>query len=398
MPDYIVTNDRLIAKTWCPIDKIDDNALEQIKSLGNHPFLYKWAAIMPDCHYGKGATIGSVIPMEEVIIPSCVGVDLGCGVCTTKTNLKVDDIKPHLEKIDHQIRRSVPMGFNHRKDLSYMDKYPLSILYQSDFEKRVKIVCDTHMMGEYDKVFKQLGTLGGGNHFIELQYDSEGYIYIMIHSGSRNFGLQIANKFIKNAKAETNKYRYRVPKDLDFLHYDSDLGKAYVYQMRVAVEFAYVNRYIMMMCIQDDLQRVFPGVKFEEYINIPHNYASLENHFGKNVWVHRKGATHVTEKITGIIPGSMGTKSYIVKGTGDKDSYLSCSHGAGRVLGRNKAKELLDLEGFQKSMEGVFSKDINEKHLDESPAAYKNIDEIMEHQKDLVVKEVELTPVLNLKG
>lgn len=398
MPDYILVNDKLVAMTWCPIEKIDDNALEQIKSLSEHPFLFKWAAIMPDCHYGKGATVGSVIPMEEVILPSAVGVDIGCGMMVSKSTLKLDNIKDRLSEIDHQIRRSIPMGFNHHKDLHTFNKFIVTYCGFEGLDYKIKVTCDAHMMGEYDKIFRQLGTLGGGNHFIELQADPEGNIYIMIHSGSRNFGLQVANKFIKNAKLETEKYRYKVPQDLDFLHEDSDLGRAYICQMKVAVEFAYVNRYLMMLCIQDDLQRLFPGVKFSEFINIPHNYAAKENYFGRNIWVHRKGATHVTENITGIIPGSMGTKSYIVKGTGNKDAYNSCSHGAGRVLGRNKAKEVLSMDAFNKSMDGVYSSDINEQHIDESPDAYKNIDEIMEHQKDLVVKQVELRPILNIKG
>jgi len=402
--DVITKNGKLVAKTWCPIDKLEASALVQILKLADHPFLFNWAAIMPDAHQGKGATIGSVIPMEEVVIPAAVGFDINCGVVSFKTSLKLGDLDD-LPLIDKQIRRSIPLGMNRHGKVPYQ--------YLEDKDDLVRLVNEAEdaLFVKRSESFKQLGTLGGGNHFIELQKDDDDNIYVMIHSGSRHFGKTIAEKFMKNAKNEARKYRLDIPDDLEFLHVDSDLGRAYLHLMKAAMEFGYANRMYMVHLIQDDLKRLFPGIQFANLINIAHNYVALEHHYGRNVWVHRKGATRVTPNTVGLVPGSMGTSSYIVKGTGNKESYNSCSHGAGRVLSRTAAKGkwdrrsqsyitdgALSIEDFRDDMASVYTQNIDRHHLDESPQAYKNIDEVMEHQSDLVVKVLELKPILNIKG
>jgi len=241
----------------------------------------------------------------------------------------------------------------------------------------------------------QLGTLGGGNHFIEIQKGSDGHIWVMIHSGSRNLGYKVANQYNEEANELNEKWHTSVPKEhqLAFLPVDSQLGKEYMTEMNYCVDFALANRKLMMDRILD----IF-GVEHDPMINIAHNYASLENHFGKNVFIHRKGATLAREGTVGIIPGSMGTKSYIVEGLGNKESFESCSHGAGRKMGRGEAIRSLNLEEEQAKMEGVLGKPRTQQDLEEAPGAYKDIDVVMDNQKDLVKILVELRPLGVIKG
>jgi tRNA-splicing ligase RtcB len=382
----IIETQKGIAKAWIPLEKIEPSALQQIYAMIEHPRLFKHVAIMPDVHAGIGATIGSVIPLEGAVIPSAVGVDIGCGMCSMKTNLQLEELKPHMAGIHDAIIRDIPRGFEHRTPSQkwavheFASKEVLSSL--RDYEKLAD-----------DSLFSQLGTLGGGNHFIELQQDADGSIYVMLHSGSRNIGNKLAQIHIKKAKELAN-----APKDLEFFEEDSDNGKQYLKDMTFALNFARENRFIMMNVIKKILYTVFPDATFEPVINIHHNYAAKEKHFGSDVWIHRKGATHVTSDITGIIPGSMGHPSYLVRGKNNAESFNSCSHGAGRVMSRKKAKSELDIDMFTAQMEGIYSTSVDIHHLDEAPDAYKNIDEVMENQTDLVNVQLKLTPVLNIKG
>lgn len=395
-----INTEKLEVKMW--LDEIEDGAVEQIKHLANLPFAFKHIAIMPDSHQGYGMPIGGVLATKDVIIPNAVGVDIGCGMCAVKTSLTEIDTET-LKKIMDEIRKAVPVGFNKHKEALSPGLMP-SYKYDTD-DKTCPIVYQ-----EFKNALYSIGTLGGGNHFIEIQKGSDGHIWIMIHSGSRNFGLKIAEHYNKLA-IELNRLWYSdsgVPAEweLAFLPLESEEGKAYIREMNYAVEFALANRKLIMDRIQKCFYDVIYGKDkpvdpiFEPMINIAHNYARLENHFGHNVMIHRKGATHADTDTIGIIPGSQGTKSYIVKGKGNIMSFKSCSHGAGRKMGRNQAQKNLNLEEEIKNLndKGVIHAIRGVKDLDEAPGAYKDIDIVMKNQEDLVEVLVELTPLGVIKG
>lgn len=384
------TENKLEIKSWC--ENPEQGCLEQANHLANLPFAFKHIALMPDTHQGYGMPIGGVLATKGVIIPNAVGVDIGCGMCAVKTSLTEIDTET-LKKIMGEIRKAVPVGFAHHKveqDGDLMPDY-----HDGDFTDMP--ICER----EYDNALFSLGTLGGGNHFIEIQKGSDGHIWIMIHSGSRNFGLKIADFYNKLAISLNEKWHSSVPEDweLAFLPLESEEGKAYIREMNYAVEFALANRKLMMTRIEDIFTSV-TGSSRLDFINIAHNYARQENHFGHNVWVHRKGATLADADTVGIIPGSQGTKSYIVKGKGNIMSFNSCSHGAGRKMGRKEAERTLNLEEEIKLLDdkGIIHSVRHASDLDEAPGAYKNIDVVMEEQKDLVDILVELTPLAVIKG
>lgn len=377
-----IKEDGLPIKLW--LDDIEDSAMEQIRNLSKLPFAFKHIAIMPDSHQGYGMPIGGVLATKGVVIPNAVGVDIGCGMCAVKTSLTELDTDT-LKKTMGEIRKTVPVGFEHHKhpqDESLMPYYDGSHVVVSR---------------EYNSALKQIGTLGGGNHFIEIQKGSDGHIWVMIHSGSRNIGKQVADYYNKVAVKSNEKWHSSVPKEweLAFLPMDSAEGKFYIREMQYCVDFALANRKLMM----DRVLEIF-GCEHEEMINIAHNYAKMENHFGENVLVHRKGATLATTNTIGIIPGSQGTKSYIVKGKGNPESFNSCSHGAGRKMGRNQATKLLNLQEEIKKLDdqGIIHGIRTERDLDEAAGAYKPIDEVMNNQRDLVEVLVELTPMAVIKG
>ena len=387
------------------LDEIEDNALQQAKNVANLPFVHKWVSLMPDCHMGYGMPIGGVVALENVISPNMVGVDIGCGMCAVKTSLTEIDTGT-LKKIMGEIRKVIPVGMNKHKEEQNNDLMPID----AGAGKIVDI--------EYKNAQKSLGTLGGGNHFIEIQKGDDGHIWIMIHSGSRNLGLKVANHYNKLAVELNTKWYSLVPKEyeLAFLLVDSEEGQAYIREMNYCVEFALANRKLMMERIKMIFENIYPiiedkvdnannperisNLEFKSIINIAHNYASQENHFGKNVWIHRKGATQAKKGQIGIIPGSQGTSSYIVKGLGNPESFESCSHGAGRVLGRKQAERELDLEKEIKILDdqNIIHGIRHKSDLDEATSCYKNIDNVMENQKDLVKVLVKLKPLAVVKG
>jgi tRNA-splicing ligase RtcB len=393
----IISTEKLPIKMW--LNEVEDGALEQIKNLANLPFVFKHIAVMPDCHQGYGMPIGGVMATKGVIIPNAVGVDIGCGMCAVKTSLTEIDTGT-LKKIMGEIRNSIPVGFNHHKekqDFQLMPKLPVL---------PIENICEQ----EYKNALTQIGTLGGGNHFIEIQKGSDGYIWIMIHSGSRNFGLKIAKYYNDVAIRLNEKWHSEIPSqwELAFLPLDSDEGQNYLTEMQYAVDFALANRKLMMFRITEIFGNLLNDKNCpethtfsqENLINIAHNYAKMENHFGQNVMVHRKGATLATPDTIGIIPGSQGTRSYIVKGLGNPDSFNSCSHGAGRLMGRKDAEKRLNLEEEVKKLDdqGILHAIRSKGDLDEAPGAYKSIVEVMDNQKDLVEVLVELTPLGVIKG
>ena len=378
----VISTERIPIKMW--LDEIEDNALAQAKNLANLKFAFKWVAIMPDSHSGYGMPIGGVLATEQVVSPNCVGVDIGCGMVAVKTSLteiNVDAIKTIMGKV----RKVVPVGFNHQKDNQEWIGF--------DAAPDIPII-----QKELSSARKQLGTLGGGNHFLEIQHGDDGHIWIMIHSGSRNFGLQTANVYHKTAQELCAKWNSDLPdKDLAFLPMDSKEGQEYFVAMNYCLDFAKANRALMMERVADIFQEVC-GATIEDEINIHHNYASMEHHFGKNVLVHRKGATRANKGLRGIIPGSMGTHSYIVEGLGNEDSFQSCSHGAGRRMGRKEAQRTLNLEEEQAKMVGIVHGLRTNNDLDEAPGSYKDIDVVMVNQTDLVKPIVTLTPLGVIKG
>jgi len=382
----IISTEKVPIKMW--LNDIEDGALGQAKNVANLPFIFKHFAVMPDSHQGYGMPIGGVLATKGVVVPNAVGVDIGCGMCAVKTNVYGIE-KETLKTIMGEIRNSIPVGFKHHEkeqEWSGFDDAPISIG-----------VIDQQL----SSARKQLGTLGGGNHFIEVQKDRDGLVWIMIHSGSRNFGLKIASEYHKKALHFCKQWYSQLPdEELAFLPIETQEAKEYMEAMNYALEFARENRFNMIDRIKGVFENVIPGADFEEIINIHHNYAAWEHHFDQNVIVHRKGATSAKIGEIGIIPGSQGTKSYIVRGLGNPDSFMSCSHGAGRKMGRKQASRELDLETEKKILDdqGIIHGIRNIADLDEAAGAYKDIYEVMYNQRDLVEIVEELTPLGVIKG
>jgi len=383
----VINTEKVPIKLW--LSDIEDGAMNQAKNLANLPFVFRHIALMPDCHQGYGMPIGGVMATRRVVVPNAVGVDIGCGMMAVQTSLEVNASQDTIKKALSQIRKLVPTGFqkhNEPKNVVCMPNDAFGPIIDREFVN----------------ARKSLGTLGGGNHFIEIQAGSDGYIYLMIHSGSRNLGLQVAKHYNNLAVDLNEKWFSVVPKkyELAFLPLDSEEGQSYLIEMQYCVKFALANREEMMVRVKEAISYTFGDVWFSVPINIAHNYVAMEHHFGQNVLVHRKGAIKAQDGQFGIIPGSQGTASYIVEGKGNKESFESCSHGAGRKMGRKQAQKMLDLEIEKKRLDdiGVIHAIRNVKDLDEAPGAYKDISKVMENQSDLVNILVELKPLAVIKG
>ncbi|CAK8724888.1 hypothetical protein GMJAKD_15050 [Candidatus Electrothrix aarhusensis] len=379
------------------LNDLEDGALEQAKHLANLPFAFRHIALMPDAHQGYGMPIGGVLATEGVVIPNAVGVDIGCGMCAVKTSVQEIE-RDALKKIMGDVRKRIPVGFNHHKKAQDESLMPDGY---ADCLDGLKIV-----QGEYRSTLKQVGTLGGGNHFLEIQQGSDGFVWLMIHSGSRNLGYKVAHHYNKLAIELNRKWHTSVPEkwQLAFLPLDSQEGRDYLQEMQYCVDFALANRQLMMQRMQEIFAEVVGEiageVQFAEIINIAHNYAAMEHHFKTDVMIHRKGATKAAVGQLGIIPGSQGTASYIVQGRGEPESFMSCSHGAGRRMGRKQAQKELDLAAEKERLDaiGVIHGIRNTKDLDEAPGAYKDISVVMANQQDLVDILVELRPLAVIKG
>ncbi len=380
---------RIPIKLWA--DRIDENAMVQAEDLASLPFAYHHIALMPDVHCGLGMPIGGVLVTKGVVVPNAVGVDIGCGMCAVKSSLRVEEVnRKSLSKVVELIKERVPVGMEHHAHLCDESLLPQGY----DVEKlpyvKTQLIAARH----------QLGTLGGGNHFMEIQKSKEGDVWMMIHSGSRNVGKRVADHYGKIAKRLNAMWYSSTVEGLEFLPIETAEAKAYWNEMLWCVDFALCNRRAMMDAMCESLSSVFPHVEFEPMINIAHNYAAWENHFGRNVIVHRKGATRAYNGEIGIIPGSQGSKSYIVQGLGNPESFMSCSHGAGRVMGRREACNVLDLKKEIRRMnaKGIIHGISERRHLDEAPSAYKDIDTVMANQVDLVKPIVQLSPLAVIKG
>ena len=380
-------------------EDFEEGAQDQAANLSNLPFAFHHIAIMPDVHQGYGMPIGGVMATRGVVVPNAVGVDIGCGMRACKTDILIENFdKDTLKRIMGKIRQSVPVGFKKHSEGQVVSRKLDDALHNINHDDSV---CWRHL----ENAFKSLGTLGGGNHFIEFQAGSDGFIWVMVHSGSRNLGNQVANFYNKKAIELNEKMYTMVPKawQLAFLPMDSDitdLGWHYIDEMNFCVEYAKQNRKLMMDRIKISICSEVIGAKFDTDLDVAHNYARYENHYGKNVYVHRKGATSARKDELGIIPGSQGTASFIVKGLGNEKSFCSCSHGSGRVLSRKKCKSDLNLAEQKEILDsqGIVHGLRSEGDLDEAPGAYKDITEVMENQNDLVKEVIKLLPIGVLKG
>lgn len=386
-------------KAWVDNVPLEEEALSQALNLTMLPFVYKWIALMPDAHAGRGSTVGSVIATDKAIIPAAVGVDIGCGMMAVKTSLNASDLPETLKDIRHQIEHDIPVGFNKYSSKNLpTDEYFNQVSFDLGFSYK-PIIEKYPEIETKDSPVLQLGTLGGGNHFIEICLDEQNNVWIMLHSGSRGVGNRIGTFFIEKARQEMRRYFINLPdKDLAYLSEDTQLFEDYVQCVDWAQKYAMENRAVMMHRVVAALQRFTkPFYLVNEAINCHHNYVKKENHYGKNVFVTRKGAVSARNGQLGIIPGSMGAKSYIVEGLGNEEAFQSCSHGAGRVMSRTKAKASFSIEDLENATQGVEcrkDKDV----IDEIPMAYKSIEAVMMAQKDLVRPLHTLKQILCIKG
>ena len=381
--------------SWLPEDQIEDSALQQIRNLSELPFIFRHVAVMPDCHFGMGATVGSCIPTLRAIIPAAVGVDIGCGMIAVKTPLVKDDLPEDLSDLRKAIEEQIPLSAG---------RYNRSV--KKTARERVGQLeaqaAELDRLDFYDKVDrnwrKQLGSLGSGNHFIEIVLDEEDSVWAFLHSGSRGIGNKLATLHIKTAKALMQKWYINLPDaDLAYLVEDTPEFDDYMTDLLWAQDFAKLNREEMIERILKILQYRFGEFEEVERIQCHHNFTQREHHFGKNVLVSRKGAIEAREDQLGLIPGSMGTASYVVRGKGNMASLNTAPHGAGRSLSRNKARSSFTMEDFDQYMEGIEVRR-SEAFLDELPGAYKNIDLVMEQSRDLVDVVHTFRQIVNVKG
>ena len=397
----VFNGEKTHAKIWT--DHVEESAMKQIEDLCALPFIHKHVAIMPDVHCGYGSTVGSVIPTRGAIIPAAVGVDIGCGMAAQQTSLTANDLPDSLTALRDSIERAVPHGFITIRGRSIKGSWevePQSVVSRwRGISERLDDIVAKYPKLERKNPLKQLGTLGGGNHFIEICLDESETVWVMLHSGSRGIGNMIGTMFIQIARKDMQRHFINLPeKDLAYFPEGTEHFEDYWNAMQWAQEYAMENRKAMMESVLRVMHKLLPPFSLGKMaVNCHHNYTEIENHFGANVYVTRKGAVRARIGDLGIIPGSMGTRSYIVEGLGNPESFNSCSHGAGRTMSRTKAKAVFTVEDLAAQTEGVeCRKDASV--LDEIPGAYKDIDEVMANQADLVKPLHTLRQVVCVKG
>lgn len=393
----VITSQRVPVKIWT--DDVDDKSRQQLANIASLPFIHHHVAAMPDVHLGIGATIGSVIATHKAIIPAAVGVDIGCGMVACRLSLTANDIdEKSLRKVFDQISRDVPVGRAQHKDRDVL------LHAAMPFEARLDKMTDKHprllkAFGKFSKWMNQMGTLGGGNHFIEVCLDESDQVWVMLHSGSRGIGNAMASYFIELARQDMERWMIHLPdRDLAYFPEGSEHFDDYVEAVTWAQEYAMQNRESMVDLVLAALGRHLPEFDVtSEVVNCHHNYVTVEHHFGQNVWVTRKGAIRAREGDLGIIPGSMGARSYIVNGKGNPDSFTSCAHGAGRRMSRTTAEKTFTEADLAKQTDGVICRK-DKGVVDEIPGAYKDIDMVMANQADLVDVLHRLKQVVCVKG
>lgn len=389
-------------KMWTKGVLVDDNSKQQLLQTAQMPFIYKWMAVMPDVHFGLGATIGSVIPTKGAIIPAAVGVDIGCGMMATRTSLTASDLPDNLHSLRTELERLIPHGMTKRGRDRGSWETPPEMVDQAwtDLVADFKYICAKHPRLKNTNNRKHLGTLGTGNHFVEICLDEHEHVWIMLHSGSRGVGNAIGNHFIEIARKDMQKHFINLPnKDLAYLVEGTEHFDDYWFAVGWAQRFAMKNREIMMQSAIKALATIVPK-PFQarlEAVNCHHNYVEKEEHYGEEVMVTRKGAVRARLGEYGIIPGSMGAKSFIVRGLGNQESFCSCSHGAGRVMSRTEAKRRFTVEDQIAQTEGVECRK-DAAVIDEIPSAYKPIEDVMKAQSDLVEVVYTLRQVVCVKG
>ncbi|MED5513126.1 RtcB family protein [uncultured Pseudoalteromonas sp.] len=392
-------------KAWTKGVPFEDAAIAQLNNIAQMSLVHSHIAVMPDVHMGKGATIGSVIPSVDAVIPAAVGVDIGCGMVATKTTLTASQLPDNLAAIRHAFEAAVPHGRTGRgrraRDRGAWHNIPDVVAGEwQKLEKRFEKICAKHPAIKNSNHVNHLGTMGTGNHFLELCLDENNAVWIMLHSGSRGVGNRIGTYFIELAKKEMERHQINLPDmDLAYLKEGSEYFDDYVEAVEWAQDFAAKNREIMMFNAIKALKKQIP-IAFETAelaVNCHHNYISREHHFGKDCFVTRKGAVRAQKGEMGIIPGSMGSRSFIVRGLGNPDSFNSCSHGAGRVMSRTKAKKVFNIQDQIAATQGVECRK-DAAVIDEIPHAYKDIEKVMAAQQDLVEVVHTLKQIVCVKG
>lgn len=394
---------KIISKGKVPVkiytDEVESSAMQQLYNLSQLPFIHSHLAVMPDVHAGKGATVGTVIPTKSAVIPAAVGVDIGCGMNALRLSISANDLPDNLRAIRLAIEETIPVGYNmHRVDRARASTIRVLSSGLDRIIDRHKKICSLQKK-PYQTWIRQLGTLGGGNHFIELCLDENQNVWVMLHSGSRGIGNAIGRYFIALAKKDMGQHIVNLPdKDLAYFKEGSRYFDDYVHAVEWGQDYALENRREMMNLILGVLRKKLRkfGIT-KEAINCHHNYISREVHFGEEVIVTRKGAISAREGELGIIPGSMGDKSYIVRGKGNPQSFHSCAHGAGRKMSRNVAKRQFDEDDLLIQTRGVECRK-DKGVVDEIPRAYKDIDQVMNHQSDLVKVVHTLKQIVCVKG
>lgn len=385
---WTITSENVPIFVWAR--SLDEGTVTQAKNLANLPFAFHHVALMADAHVGFGMPIGGVLATRGQILPHAVGLDIGCGVRAWRTNVPVAALLPHRDRILNDIQRSVPQGFEWHK---------------ASQAARTRLFDDVpripSLAAEIEKAKRQIGSLGGGNHFIELQADPDDVVWAMVHTGSRNIGKQVAEHYDKLAREANRRSDSLVPTEwgLAHLEFDSELGREYFSAMQWCLKFAQESRRLIAEEVQRAIARHFPDAEPDEALDVHHNYASVERHFGEEVIVHRKGAVRASGTV--FIPGSMGTASYVGEGLQSADAFESCSHGAGRALGRKEAMRTFETRSVLAELEerGVrLFKAHKADVAEEAPAAYKDIEDVMELQRDLVEPRVRLRPIGVVKG
>jgi tRNA-splicing ligase RtcB len=394
-------------KMWTKGVPVEPEAKDQLARLAQMPFIYRHVAVMPDVHVGKGSTIGSVIPTLGAVIPAAVGVDIGCGMMAAKTTLRADDLPDNLGKLRSAIEQAIPHGMSPKtrsakgRDVGSWNNAPPAVdAGWAKLKDEFDAICRKYPKLRNTNNYKHLGTLGSGNHFVEVCLDEQGFVWLMLHSGSRGVGNAIGSHFIELARQDMRSHMVNLPdQDLAYLkegtqHYDD-----YVEAVGWAQKFARINREVMMHNLIHAVRSVIrkPFETHVEAVNCHHNYVQKERHFGKDVLVTRKGAVSAREGELGIIPGSMGAKSFIVRGKGNPESFNSCSHGAGRVMSRTEAKRRFTRADHERATQGVECRK-DEGVIDEIPMAYKDIDAVMQAQRELVEVVHTLKQVVCVKG
>ena len=394
MSPSTINGDRVPIRVWANVHELESDAIRQLKAVAALPWVAHHVAVMPDVHVGKGATVGSVIALRGAVAPAAVGVDIGCGMAAQKTNLTAKDLPESLRKLRLAIEAAVPVGRSQHPGAVWAESPALKSTGEALMERFSELDGAVHRLAF--RAAAQLGTLGGGNHFIELCLDTEQRVWIMLHSGSRLVGNELATRHMERA-AKLAHNRALEDKDLAVFLAGTPQFAAYRRDLFWAQEYAAFNRAVMLARIQAVVKKVWPRVRFDAPVSCHHNYVAEERHFEEELLVTRKGAIRAGLGELGIIPGSMGAKSFIVRGKGNPLSFESASHGAGRRMSRSQAKRSFNVSDLARQTEGVECRK-DSGVIDEAPKAYKDIEQVMAQQADLVEVVAELKQVLCVKG